>query len=453
MDLQGKNVLVVGAGLSGRAAVRRLQKAGARVFLTDRQPAEGLSDLAALRLPPECLYLAREADLAAIRPALLVLSPGAPPSLPLVRAALAARAELLSEVELALLDCPAFLIGVTGSNGKTTTTTLCGELVAGSGRPTVVAGNIGLPLCDVTEGLSADSRLVAELSSFQLETARTLHPRIAVLLNITPDHLDRHGTLERYAAAKGRIFACQTAADLAVLNGGDRWARAFAARTAARVVFFAAADLTEGYCLSGDYIVRRRGGQEEKIIARGELQLRGIHNMENVMAAVAVADELGVSRERQRETLRAFRPVPHRQEIVGEFGGVLFINDSKGTNPDSALKALASYEAPLILIAGGRNKGLDMTEFMRTAARRVKHLILIGEAAAEMEELARQAGGGAGIERAADLAQAVAAAIQVARAGDVVLLSPACTSWDMFANYEERGECFKALVRGKVRKE
>jgi UDP-N-acetylmuramoylalanine--D-glutamate ligase len=446
MELRDKNVLVIGAGLSGRAAVRRLQKKGARVFLTDRQPAERLPGLAALALPPERLYLGRDPDIDLIHPELFVLSPGAPPTLPFLQNALAAGTPLLSEVELALADCPAELIGITGSNGKTTTTALCGELIACGGRPTVVAGNIGLPLCDVTEGLTADSLIVAELSSFQLETAQTLHPRIAVLLNITPDHLDRHGALESYANAKGRIFARQTAADLAVLNGGDSRVRAFAAETAARTVFFAAAAIPEGYCLLGDHIVRRSGGREEKIIARSELRLRGLHNMENVMAAVAVADELGIERAAQQETLRAFRPVAHRQEVVGEFDGILFINDSKGTNPDSALKAVGAYDAPLVIIAGGRNKGLDLTEFMRAIARKAKRLILIGEAAPEMAILARRAGVQA-VESAADMPRAVAAAVRAARSGDVVLLSPACTSWDMFANYEERGECFKSLVR------
>jgi UDP-N-acetylmuramoylalanine--D-glutamate ligase len=445
-DLKDKNVLVAGAGLSGLAATRRLRQKGARVFLTDRQTADRLPALPEPDLPPAQLYLGREPDIACIRPHLLVLSPGVSPALPFIRAALAAGVPLLSEAELALADCPACLIGVTGSNGKTTTSTLCGALAARSGRKTVTAGNIGLPLCDVTEGLDAASYLVAELSSFQLETARLLHPHIAVLLNITPDHLDRHGTMQAYAAAKGRIFARQTAADLAVLNGADPLTRAFAAATAARVVFFAAAPLAEGYCLSDGHIVRRQGGREEKIIACAQLRLKGTHNMENVMAATAVADEIGVNRAALRETLRAFRPVPHRQEEVGVFGGVMFINDSKGTNPDSAIKALNSYDAPVVLIAGGRNKGLDLTEFARAAARKTKHLILIGEAGPELAALARQAGA-ASLEAAPDLEGAVAAAVRTAQAGDVVLLSPACTSWDMFKNYEERGETFKAFVR------
>ncbi|MDR1961530.1 MAG: UDP-N-acetylmuramoyl-L-alanine--D-glutamate ligase [Gracilibacteraceae bacterium] len=447
MDLRDKTVLVAGAGLSGQAAVRRLQKEGARVFLTDRQPAERIPGLSALGLPPSRLCLGRDPDPAVLRPDLLVLSPGVPLSLPFIQAARAAGVPLWGEAELALRDCPAYLIGITGSNGKTTTTTLCGEVVRLSGQPTVVAGNIGIPLCDAVGGLGPDGYVVAELSSFQLETVSTLRMRIAVLLNITPDHLDRHGTMEKYAAAKGRIFARQTPADLAVLNGNDPLARAFAAETAAEVIFFTSAGHAEGYCLRDGNIVRRRGGREEKIIAADALRLRGTHNMENVMAATAVADALGISRAALRETLRAFRPVAHRQEAAGEFDGILFINDSKGTNPDSALKALSSYDEPIVLIAGGRNKGLDMTEFMRAAARRVKHLVLLGEAAPELEALAKREGARS-LERADDMAQAVEAAIRAARSGDVVLLSPACTSWDMFANYEERGECFKTLVRG-----
>jgi len=447
VNWQGKRTLVIGAGRSGQAAVRRLKALGAQVFLTDRLPAAELTRLGELGLSAAQLILGRMPDLAEIQPELIVLSPGVSPKLPLVEAAQAQGVPVWSEVELALHDCPAVKIGVTGTNGKTTTTTLVGELAKLTGRPVTVAGNIGIALSGEVEGLAPDSLVVAELSSFQLEVVDKLRINIAILLNVTPDHLDRHGTLEEYLAAKARIFANQTPEDLAVLNWDDPLVRRLGTKLRARVVYFSPTSvLADGYGLSGNDLVYAADGELTKIVARSELHLRGTHNLENIMAAIAAARELGLGWEQIADGLRAFRGVAHRQEVVGKWDGILFVNDSKGTNPDAAVKALLAFDEPLVLIAGGKNKGLDFREFMQVAKQRVKSLILLGMAADEMAAAAREAG----IERivrCGSFADGVEKAIAEARPGDVVLLSPACTSWDMFRSYEERGELFKELVR------
>jgi UDP-N-acetylmuramoylalanine--D-glutamate ligase len=447
MDFKKRKVLVVGGGKSGIAAAAKLLELGAEVFLTDMQPKAKLAGLAELGLADTHLILGKEPDVDVLQPSLLVLSPGVSPNLAFIRQAARNKIPLWSEVELALRDCRAQVIGITGSNGKTTTTTLVGELAKATGRETVVAGNIGVALSSQVGTLGDDGIIVAELSSFQLELIDQARVNIAVMLNITPDHLDRHGTVANYAAAKARILENQREEDLAILNGDDPLVRDFARLTKARVVYFSRREqLPAGIGLDGENIVVKTGGQTEKIISRHELLLKGDHNIENIMAAVAVARAIGLGSDRIAAVLRRFEPVAHRQEIVGKYDGILFINDSKGTNPDSSIKALQSYEEPIVLIAGGKNKGLDMTEFLAVAKKKVKSLILVGQAAAEMEPIAQKLGI-ARILRASGFPDAVGKAIGEARAGDVVLLSPACTSWDMFKSYEERGELFKELVR------
>lgn len=447
MSFEDKKALVVGGGKSGLAAAEKLLGMGAEVFLTDRQPLDKLSGLRELGLSEDHLILEQEPDLNRIKPDILILSPGVSPKLSFIQKAVEKGIPLWSEVELALRDARATIVGVTGSNGKTTTTTLIGELVKTTGKPTVVAGNIGLALCGQVEHLDEDGIIVAELSSFQLELIDKVRVNIAVFLNITPDHLDRHGTLENYAAAKARILENQREEDLAVLNWDDPIVRDFAKQTKARVCFISLQEpLDNGIYLRGDDIVLKRDQSVRKIISRTDLLLKGSHNIENVMAAVAVALELGLGIDQIVEVLRKFQPVEHRQEIVGSFHGILYINDSKGTNPDSSMKALQSYEEPIVLIAGGKNKGLDMTEFLEEAKKKVKSLVLVGRAADEMEGIARNLGI-ENIIRSIDFEDCIRKAIHEAERGDVVLLSPACTSWDMFKSYEERGELFKELVR------
>ena len=446
LDWNRSRVLVIGAGLSGKAAVRKIQRLGAEVFLTDSKTVDQLEGLDQLGLDKKHLLLGCLPEWRHVAPDLLVLSPGVSPQIPVIQEGISRAVPVWSEVELAMFDCRAFCVGVTGTNGKTTTTTLIGELAKQTKRPTVVAGNIGVALSGISEGLDENGIVVAELSSFQLEYIDQFRPHIAVLLNITPDHLDRHGTLEEYIRAKSRIFENQTATDLAILNWDDPMIRKMGSDLRGRVIYFSPTSfLPEGIGLKEDQIVFAEKGESVPVISRQELLLRGTHNLENIMASVAAAKEMGLSWREIAGALRQFKGVEHREELVGTFEGVLFVNDSKGTNTDAAMKALLAFDEPLVLLAGGKNKGLDFHEFMKVVRRKVKSLVLLGQAAEEMEQAARDEGVER-IIRAASFADGVEKAIAEAGPGDVVLLSPACTSWDMFRNYEERGNLFKELV-------
>ena len=453
MEWMNKRVLVVGAGLSGQAAVRKLQRLGAEVFLTDSKGMEQLAGVKELELDSGHLWVGGVPEFVEIKPELVVLSPGVSPKLSLVQEGISLNVPVWSEVELAMHDCPALCIGVTGTNGKTTTTTLIGELTKRTGRPTTVAGNIGVALSGQVEGMDEDSIVVAELSSFQLEFIDKLRVHVAILLNITPDHLDRHGTLEDYLQAKARIFKNQTVTDLAILNWDDPIVRDLGTNLKSRVLYFSPTDfLPDGISLWHDQIVY---AEKEKrtmipIIYRKELQLRGAHNLENIMAAAGAARAVGLSWTEIAEGLRQFKGVEHREEIVGTFEEILFVNDSKGTNTDAAIKALLAFDEPIVLIAGGKNKGLDFHEFMKVVRDKVKSLVLLGQAADEMEQAAQDEGVET-IIRATSFEDGVEKAIAEAVPGDVVMLSPACTSWDMFKSYEERGELFKELVRRHYR--
>jgi UDP-N-acetylmuramoylalanine--D-glutamate ligase len=447
-----KRVLVIGAGLSGQAAVQKLQHMGAEVFLTDSKALEKLAGVEKLGLDLEHLLVGGVPELEEIKPDLIILSPGVSPKLALVQKAISQKVSVWSEVELALNDCPAFCVGVTGTNGKTTTTSLIGELARRTGRPTVVAGNIGVALSGQVEGLGENSIAVVEFSSFQLEFVDELRVNVAILLNLTPDHLDRHGSLEAYFEAKAQIFKNQTAADLAILNWDDPLVHGLGPNLKSRVMYFSPTSfLSEGISLWQDQIVYSEKGAMIPIISRKDLHLRGAHNLENVMAAVAAAKAFGLSWTEIAEGLTQFKGVEHREEIVGTFDGVLYVNDSKGTNTDAATKALLAFEEPMVLIAGGKNKGLDFHDFMKVVQVKVKSLVLLGLAADEMEQAARDEGIQT-IIRATTFEDGVEKAIAEAVPGDVVLLSPACTSWDMFKSYEERGELFKDLVRKHYRK-
>lgn len=447
MNWQGKRSLVVGGGKSGLAAAEKLRALGAQVYLTDMKDLDELPGVAELQMPSSHLYLGKMAGFREIMPEILILSPGVPTDLPLIQEALEAQIPVWGEVELALSDCPAFRIGVTGTNGKTTTTALIGELAKRTGRPVVVAGNIGVALSGQVESLGEDGLVTAELSSFQLEYIDRLKMNVAVILNITPDHLDRHKTLERYVAAKARILENQGENDAAVLNWDDPLVRPLGEGLKCKVIYFSPTTfLAEGISVQDSTIVWAEKGQVIPVIRVNELQLRGAHNLENVMAAVAAVRQVGLDWDSIAQGLREFSGIAHRQEVVGRFDDILYINDSKGTNPDAAVKALLAFDESIVLIAGGKNKGLSFDDYMQVVKQKVKSLILLGMAAEDMEKAARKAGVEQ-IIRADSFKEGVEAAIGEARAGDVVLLSPACTSWDMFKSYEERGELFKELVR------
>jgi UDP-N-acetylmuramoylalanine--D-glutamate ligase len=452
--LHNSSVLVVGLAKSGLATARFAASRGARVTVNDAKPLERLGADAATLVEagirveagghPEELY--RSADL-------VVVSPGVPADMPALDVARAAGVPVISEVELAARYLRGRIVGITGSNGKTTTTTLTYELLRDGGFKTTVAGNIGTPLVSLVDGSTDDAWHVVELSSFQLELVDRMRVHRAVLLNITPDHLDRHRTMDAYVAAKGRIFENQTAEDLAVLNADDPVVAEFADRTAARVCFFSrAGELGAGVCRIGDALVwSAAGGVREELIRIDEVPLFGEHNLENVCAALAVGRDLGVPVERMRETIRAFRGVEHRLEPVGEVGGVAFFNDSKATNTDAAIKAIEAFDGRpgrTIVVLGGRGKGQDFTVLAGPARGRVHHAVVIGEAA---DAIAVALEGVTAVSRAGSMAEAVRVAFDAAQPGDRVVLAPACSSFDMFDNFEHRGQIFRQEVEALAR--
>jgi UDP-N-acetylmuramoylalanine--D-glutamate ligase len=357
---------------------------------------------------------------------------------------------LIGELELGWRVMEADLIAITGTNGKTTTTALTGELVGGTVRPLLVGGNIGTPLCAHALDFPADGLVVAEASSFQLDTTEFLRPRVAAVLNVTPDHLDRHKTFERYVEAKSKIFVNQTPADCAVLNADDPVAAALAPRTRAPVLWFSRlTPLDHGVFVRDRWIVAKLNGHVEEICPLGEIPLRGQHNVENVLAAAACALWTGLSPESIRRGIGAFRGVAHRIERVLDERGVTYYNDSKGTNVASTIKALESFAEPVILIAGGKGKGQDFGPLGQAARGRVRQAVLIGADRAQIRAVLEAAA--VPCMDAGSMEEAVAAARSLAAVGEVVLLSPACASFDMFDSYEHRGEVFKTAVQELTR--
>ncbi|MEW6458449.1 MAG: UDP-N-acetylmuramoyl-L-alanine--D-glutamate ligase [Bacillota bacterium] len=444
MQLTGKSVLVVGAGKSGQAAARFLTSLGVAVTLTD---TKRLEDLELENLNGVTLSLGFYPRVSPGRWDLIVVSPGVPLDVPPVAEGRRLGIPVIGELELAWRFTRSPVVAVTGTNGKTTTTALLGELFRQAGRRTLVAGNIGVPLITEVGNYGPQDIIVAEVSSFQLETTCDFRPRVALILNLTPDHLDRHGTMEAYIEAKAAIFANQQASDWTVLNFDDPRTRALASRTRAEVIFFSRRHkLERGVFIQDGQIMARTGGKEAAVCPVETLCIPGAHNVENALAATAAGWVLGIEPSVLGRALAAFKGVPHRLEVVGRVGGVEYVNDSKATNPDAAIRALDAYAGPVVLIAGGRNKGNDFTAFMEKAREKVRVLVIIGECAAEMAAAAARAGLGE-VLRAKDLPGAVQLARDAARPGEVVLLSPACASWDMFRNYEERGDLFRSLVR------
>ncbi len=447
MKLKGKKVLVVGAAKTGLSTARFLLRQGADVTVTDSKEKDKFNgDLDELLKNGARAVLGNYPD---VRPGiydLLVVSPGVPPS---VAPAVSARQQgipVTGELELVYRYARTPIVAITGTNGKTTTTSLVGEIFKAVGRRTLVGGNIGTTLVDVIKDYGPQDIIVAEVSSFQLETAEQFRPRVAVILNIAPDHLDRHGTIENYIAAKALIFARQGPGDFTVLNYDDPGTRALAGQVPGQVIFFSRRhSLEEGVLVQGDRIIVRLASVQTDVLGTGELAIPGAHNLENALAAVATAFVMGVAPTVLAQTLRSFAGVEHRLETVADINGVRYINDSKGTNPEASIKALEAFDRPIVLLAGGRNKGSDFTAFSRRVREKVRVLVLLGECADEIERSAREEGF-VSVKRVSDFRKAVLEAYRAALPGDVVLLSPACASWDMFKNYEERGNLFKSIV-------
>lgn len=384
---------------------------------------------------PEALFLTSD---------LIVVSPGVPLTIEPLHRARQAGVKIASEVELASWFLKGKVVAVTGSNGKTTTTTLIGKLLSEGGIPTLVGGNIGTPLISLADSSREDGVTVVELSSFQLEAIERFHANVAVLTNVTPDHLDRYDSFESYARAKERIFASQTADDLAVLNAADAVVMEMRPRVRARVCLFSSMmNLEEGLCVTGDAIVSRGGGRERELVRKEEIKLLGAHNLENIMASLAVGLECGVSTGSLRSTISRFQGVEHRLEPVTAIHGVRFFNDSKATNVDAAEKAILSFSGGLILILGGKDKDGDFTALAPLIRERVDHVLLVGAAS---DKIARQLEGACPITRCSSMRDAVRAGFRLGRPGSTVLLAPACASFDMFDNYEHRGRVFKQEV-------
>ena len=449
-SLAGKTVSVVGLAKSGVAAARLIRRLGGRVLASDSSPLEALSSEArALEREGCALWTGGHPDEAFRGAELVVVSPGVPLELPALAAVRARGALIIGELELAWRVMEADVIAITGTNGKTTTTALTGELLRTQVRPVLVGGNIGTPLAEHALEFPGDGIVVAETSSFQLDTVDRFRPRVGAILNITPDHLDRHGTFERYVDAKARMFANQTPTDCAVLNADDPVTAGLGGRARGRVIWFSRlTTLTHGVFIYDGWIVAKLNGSTERICPVSEITLRGQHNVENVLAATACALWTGMAPSAIRRGIAAFRGVAHRIERVHDDRGVVYYNDSKGTNVDSTIKALQSFTEPIVLIAGGKGKGQDFAPLAAAARGRVRHAVLIGQDRDRIRAALEPAG--VPVEDAESMDEAVRRAREAARVGDVVLLSPACASFDMFRNFEHRGDVFRAVVRALV---
>ena len=450
-EFNNKNVLVVGMGRSGRAAVDALTEKGACVSIQDSKQASDFDpaflDAMSAKGVTEFLGCIPE-DMSAFD--MLVLSPGVPPALSFIADAKASGVEVIGELELAYRLCEGQFVGITGTNGKTTTTTLVGEIFKAAGRDTIVGGNIGNAIAVDAMNAGKDSWMITEVSSFQLETIRDFKPVVSSILNLTPDHMDRHGTMEEYGRVKAQIFANQTEDQYCVLNVDDPASFELAEREGckAKVAGFSRKQELEfgAFAKDGRIVIRNEAGETIDICGVDELQIPGSHNLENALAAAAICYFGGIDPAVIGEAMKAFKGVAHRIELCCEKNGVRFVNDSKGTNTDAAIKAIEAMKENIILIAGGYDKNASYEEFIDAFPGRVKELILLGKTAPKIKAAA-EAAGFTNITMASDMEECVAAAWEKAQPGDVVLLSPACASWDMYDNFEQRGDHFKECAQ------
>jgi UDP-N-acetylmuramoylalanine--D-glutamate ligase len=446
MELKDKRVLVVGLGKSGAASALFCRDRGARVTVSDAKAEPQLSaEIPHLLDAGVVVETGMHGERTFRDQDLIVVSPGVPSDLPQLQQARALGVPVIGEVELAYRFLQGKIIAITGSNGKTTTTTLVGEILKHAGMRVQVGGNIGTPVISLVAGSTPDTWNVLEISSFQLETIAEFHPHIAAILNITPDHLDRHHTFEAYVAAKARIFENQTAGDFVALNADDPAAIALLPQVKAhKLVFSRKREIENGLFVRDGAITWRRGKEEFSVLPVSEITLKGAHNVENVLAAVGVALCCGCPPEKIREAVRSFKAVEHRLEFVANVAGVEYYNDSKATNVDATIKALESFSGNIHLILGGKDKGSDYRVLRDLLQQRVKCVYTIGAAAAKIESQIR---GAADIVAAETLDNAIRRAATAAVAGDIVLLAPACASFDQFQSYEHRGRVFKEVVQ------
>lgn len=447
-SIEGKKILVVGMGKSGIAAAQALLKLGAVLSVYDAKEEE--------RIDPQLIQYFQNKDTTCYfggeEPVkddfdLLVLSPGVPPELPFIERAKQQGAEVIGELEIAYRVGQGKYVAITGTNGKTTTTTLVGKIFKDAGRWTYVVGNVGVAVISKSMSAREEDWLVTETSSFQLQTIRDFKPVISALLNITPDHLDRHKTLENYAQAKARIFENQNANDYFIVNGDDEECMKQAKNCSAKVIPFSRKkELSLGCFVKADQIIiANEQGEEIPICGTNELKIPGSHNLENALAATAIAYFSGVPAAVIAESLKTFEGVEHRLEFCGEINGVRFVNDSKGTNPDASIKAIEATESKILLIAGGYDKNSNFDEFIDSFGNKVKYLLLLGKTAPKIKAAA-EAKGFKNICLMKDMEECVREGFRLANPGDTVLLSPACASWDMYTCFEQRGDHFKNCV-------
>ncbi len=454
MDLANKRVLVVGLGKSGVASALFLKTRGASVTVSDAKPQDQLGEEIPFLLDHGVtVETGGHGDRTFRGQDLIVVSPGVPFNAPPLTQVRALGEPVIGEIELAAQFLRGNIIAITGSNGKTTTTTLAGEILAAGGYSSLVGGNIGTPAISLVDRSTPETMLVLEVSSFQLETIQTFRPRIAVVLNITPDHLDRHGTFAAYRDAKARIFENQQTGDFAVLNADDPTCVELAGRTRSQVFWFSRRkEVKQGaFARDGHILFRDTEGQRE-IMLVSEIPLKGGHNVENVLAAICVGTLMRCKPEQIRQAVRNFKAVEHRLEFVATIDGVEYYNDSKATNVDATIKALESFPANIHLILGGKDKDSDYSQLNDLLRARVKRLYTIGAAAPKIEsQIISQKHGGPEIVNAGSLEKAIKCAAEIAEPGDVVLLAPACASFDQFRNYEHRGKVFKEVVNQLAR--
>jgi UDP-N-acetylmuramoylalanine--D-glutamate ligase len=446
MDVNNKRVLVVGLGKSGVASALFLKARGARVTVSDAKPQDEFeNEIPVLLDQGIAVETGGHGERTFRGQDLIVVSPGVPVDAPPLVQARALGEQVIGEIELASEFFPGKIVAITGSNGKTTTTTLAGEILATGGLASVVGGNIGTPAISLVERASAETVAVLEVSSFQLETIQKFRPRIAVVLNVTPDHLDRHRTFAAYTDAKARIFENQGGNDFSVLNADDPTCVQMASRTQAQVFWFSRKkEVKQGACVREGQILFRDSKGQREIMLLSDIPLKGAHNVENVLAAICVGALSGVAPQLIRDAVAKFRAVEHRLEYVATIRGVEYYNDSKATNVDATIKALESFPSNIHLILGGKDKGSDYGVLNDLLRHRVKGVYTIGAAATKIESQIR---GATEIVHAETLENAIKRAADSAQPGDIVLLAPACASFDQFRNYEHRGKVFKDVVQ------
>ncbi|SMB96432.1 UDP-N-acetylmuramoylalanine--D-glutamate ligase [Desulfonispora thiosulfatigenes DSM 11270] len=447
MEVARQNILIIGAGKSGIATSKFLAEKSSNVFLYDAKSKEELKEIEKeITSHGVKAIFGISLDVESLNLDLVVVSPGVPLTIPVIVQAKDLRIPVISEIELAFSYSNSPFIAITGTNGKTTTTALCGQIFQDAQKKVLVGGNIGNPLISEVTDYGQEDFVIAETSSFQLESVQDFKPQVSVILNLTPDHLDRHKTMEEYIRCKANIFKAQDENDFLILNYDDLLVRKLAKDAKSKVIFFSRnIKLEKGIYLEKEDIYANLDSWPIYICKKSDIRIKGNHNLENAMAAIAAALSVGIEIPVIVKTLKDFPGVNHRLEPVIEIQGVTYINDSKGTNPDASIKALEAFNQPIILIAGGRNKGSDFSEFANKIKCKVKEIVLVGEAKEEIKNAVINVHFN-NYHLVDTFKEAVYQAFKLASKGDVVLLSPACASWDMFNSYEERGDYFKELV-------